>query len=273
MKNRMLSPLYFSRSIKDYSRPSRNEPEIFSASAGSPAVPHEDKAGYVLRHFTGIADKYDFMNTILSLGLHYLWKRLSVNALGLKPGDRVIDVCGGTADLSILAAKAVGPGGRVTLYDINRAMMEWARPKVAKASLSGRINYVQGDAELMSFPEGSFDAAMVGFGIRNLTNMDKGLHEMYQVLKPGGKMMCLEFSIPTSSWFRFLYDFYSFQLMPLAGKLLAGNRQAYLYLPESIRMFPAADDFAAKMRDTGFSRVTYQRLTNGIAVIYIGVKP
>ena len=254
------------------SKLSENEPGNRTIYPGSRTVPLQDKARYVLKHFTTIANKYDFMNTILSLGLHHLWKRLSVNALGLKPGDRVIDVCGGTGDLSILAAKAVGPYGRVTLYDINRAMMEGATPKVAKASLTERIQYVQGDAELMSFPEGSFDAAMVGFGVRNLTNMDKGLHEMYRVLKPGGKMMCLEFSIPTSFWFRPLYDFYSFILMPLAGKLLAGNSEAYLYLPESIRKFPAPDDFAAMMRDTGFSRVTFRRLTKGIAVIYIGVK-
>ena len=262
-----------SKPLNSDSRPSNHDPDKRAAYSGSQGLPLQDKARYVLRHFTTIANKYDFMNTILSLGLHHLWKRLSVHALGLKPGDRVIDVCGGTGDLSILAARALGPRGRVTLYDINRAMMEGGRPKVAKASLSNRINYVQGDAELMSFPEGSFDAAMVGFGVRNLTNMDKGLHEMYRVLKPGGKMMCLEFSIPTSFWFKFLYDFYSFQLMPLAGKILAGNSEAYLYLPESIRKFPAPDDFAAMMRDTGFSRVTFRRLTNGIAVIYIGVKP
>ncbi|MGD0209776.1 MAG: bifunctional demethylmenaquinone methyltransferase/2-methoxy-6-polyprenyl-1,4-benzoquinol methylase UbiE [Desulfomonilia bacterium] len=235
-------------------------------------VPVQEKAGYVLRHFNTIALKYDFMNTILSLGLHYLWKRLSVNALALKPGDLVIDVCGGTADLSILAARAVGGGGRVVLYDINRAMMEGGRPKVVKASLADRILYVQGDAECMSFPKGCFDAAMVGFGIRNLTNMEKGLAEMYRVLKPGGKMMCLEFSLPTSSWFRLLYDFYSFHLMPLAGRLLAGTSEAYLYLPESIRKFPQPDVFAAMLKDAGFSAVEYQRLTNGIAVIYTGVK-
>jgi demethylmenaquinone methyltransferase / 2-methoxy-6-polyprenyl-1,4-benzoquinol methylase len=263
--------LKFSKHFRTNSKLSKNESKI-KACSGSRGVPLQDKAGYVLRHFTTIANKYDFMNTILSLGLHYLWKRLSVKTLELKPGDRVIDVCGGTGDLSILAAKAIGPCGRVTLYDINRAMMEGATPKVAKASLTERIHYVQGDAELMSFPAGSFDAAMVGFGVRNLTNMDKGLQEMYRVLKPGGKMMCLEFSIPTSLAFRLLYDFYSFQLMPLAGKLLAGNSEAYLYLPESIRKFPAPDDFAAKMRDAGFSRVTFRRLTNGIAVIYIGIK-
>lgn len=236
-------------------------------------VPVRDKAGYVLRHFNSIAVKYDFMNTILSLGLHYLWKRLSVNALGLKPGDRVIDVCGGTADLSILAAKTVGPHGRVTLIDINRAMMEGGRPKVVNAGVADRISYVQGDAECMALSDTSFDAAMVGFGIRNLTNMDKGLSEMHRVLRPGGKMMCLEFSLPTSFWFRPLYDFYSFILMPLAGKIFTGNRDAYLYLPESIRKFPAPDDFAAMMTHAGFSRVTCRRLTMGIAIIYMGVKP
>ena len=142
---------------------------------GFRTVPVREKAKYVLRHFNAIALKYDFMNTVLSLGLHYLWKRLSVNALALKPGDLVIDVCGGTADLSILAARAVAGRGRVVLYDINRAMMEEGRPKVAKASLADRILYVQGDAECMSFPDRSFDAAMVGFGIRNLTIWEKGL--------------------------------------------------------------------------------------------------
>jgi demethylmenaquinone methyltransferase / 2-methoxy-6-polyprenyl-1,4-benzoquinol methylase len=240
---------------------------------GFTKVPVREKAGYVLRHFTSIAVKYDFMNTILSLGLHYLWKRLSVNALGLRPGARVIDVCGGTADLSILAAKAVGRHGRVVLIDINRAMMDGGKPKVVRAGVADRISYVQGDAECMALPDSSFDAAMVGFGIRNLTDMDKGLSEMYRVLRPGARMMCLEFSLPTSFWFRPLYDFYSFVIMPLAGMILTGNRDAYLYLPESIRKFPSPDDFAAMMANTGFSRVTYRRLTMGIAVIYVGVKP
>jgi len=181
-------------------------------------------------------------------------------------------VCGGTGDLSILAARAVGPKGRVVLYDINRAMIEGARPKVSRASLADRIISVQGDAESLSLPEGRFDAAMVGFGIRNLTHMQRGLAEMYRVLKPGGWMMCLEFSIPTSSWFRFLYDIYSFHIMPLAGKLLAGTREAYLYLPVSIRKFPPPYEFAAMLKEVGFSKVTYRSLTNGIAVIYTGVK-
>jgi demethylmenaquinone methyltransferase / 2-methoxy-6-polyprenyl-1,4-benzoquinol methylase len=240
---------------------------------GYHSVPVREKARYVLRHFNSIAVKYDFMNTILSLGFHYLWKRLSVKALGLRPAERVIDVCGGTADLSILAARAVGPKGRVVLVDINRAMMEGGRPKVARAGLADRVSFVQGDAEGMALTDSGFDAVMVGFGIRNVTNMDKGLSEMHRVLRPGGRMMCLEFSLPTSFWFRPLYDFYSFVLMPLAGKILTGNRDAYLYLPESIRKFPSPDAFAAMMTHAGFSRVTYQRLTMGIAVIYLGMKP
>ena len=235
-------------------------------------VPAREKGRFVLLHFNSIANKYDFMNTVLSIGLHYLWKRWAVERLRLKPGDRVIDVCGGTADLSILAARATAPEGRVILYDINRAMIKGGRPKVVRASLSKRVDYVQGDAERISFPQDRFEAALVGFGIRNLTHMEKGLTEMYRVLKPGGKLMCLEFSLPTSFWFRRLYDLYSFHLMPLVGKILAGTREAYLYLPESIRKFPPPDELTEILRKIGFSRVAYRRLTNGIAVIYTGEK-
>ena len=260
---------------KNHSHPHpvrQNDPEEMSFF-GFRRIPAGEKGGRVLRHFNSIAGKYDFMNTILSFGLHYPWKRWAVETLGLKPGDRAIDVCGGTADLSILAGGRVGDRGRVFLYDINRAMMEGGRPKVSRASLSDRVRYVQGDAERISFPQGVFDAALVGFGIRNLTHMEKGLAEMHRVLRPGGKFMCLEFSLPTSSWFRFLYDFYSFQLMPLAGKLLAGTREAYLYLPESIRKFPPPEELSRILREIGFTRVAYRRLTNGIAVIYTAMKP
>lgn len=235
-------------------------------------VPTREKVKWVLRHFNSIADKYDAMNTLLSFGLHYLWKKEAMKALSLQAGDRVIDVCGGTADLSILAARAVGPEGRVILYDINRAMIEAGKPKVAGASLSARVDYVQGDAELISFQQSRFEAAMVGFGIRNLTQMEKGLAEMYRVLKPGGKMMCLEFSIPPSALFRRLYDLYSFQVMPFIGKIFTGSRQAYTYLPESIRLFPLPEELTGILKSIGFVRVTYRRLTNGIAVIHTGVK-
>jgi len=144
---------------------------------GYQRIPAAEKVKWVLRHFNSIARKYDSMNTLLSFGLHHLWKRTAVRALGLIAGDRVIDVCGGTGDLSILAAKAVGAEGRVILYDINRAMIEASRPKVARASLIGRIIFVLGDAEHISFAGGQFDAAIVGFGIRNLTRMEKGLEQ------------------------------------------------------------------------------------------------
>ena len=235
-------------------------------------VPAEQKPGYVLRHFNAIAGKYDFMNTLLSLGLHHRWKRLAVEALGLSAGQRVIDVCGGTADLALLAFKATGGRGSVILCDINRAMLDQGRGKIGRAAATEAILPVQGDAEGLPFGTGVFDAAMVGFGIRNLTRMDRGLAEMHRVLRPGGRLMCLEFSLPVSGGFRVLYDFYSFVLMPLAGRVLAGNRDAYRHLPESIRRFPPPGRIAALLEETGFSGVSYRRLTNGIAVIYGGVK-
>ncbi len=243
-----------------------------SASFGYQQVPAQEKVKLVQRHFDSIAVKYDFMNSLLSFGLHYLWKRAAVKMLDLKPADRVIDVCGGTADLAILAARCVGPEGRVIVYDFNRAMMEAGKNKVRSALLDARIKYIQGDAEQISFPDGQFDAAMVGFGIRNLTHREKGFAEMYRVLKPGGKMMCLEFSRPTATVFRWLYDMYSFYIMPFAGKLFTGSRTAYTYLPESIRVFPSPEQLSTLLEKIGFTQVTYCKLTNGIAVVHLGVK-
>jgi demethylmenaquinone methyltransferase / 2-methoxy-6-polyprenyl-1,4-benzoquinol methylase len=232
----------------------------------------KEKAELVLHHFDTVAPRYDFMNTLLSLSLHHQWKRTAVRMMKLKAGDRVIDVCGGTADLSLLAARIIGPTGRVVLYDINRAMMALSKPKVAAASLKDRIRYALGNAEELSFIDESFDAAMVGFGIRNLTNMTNGFKEMYRVLKPGGRLMCLEFSQPTSPLFKWLYDFYSFHIMPLAGKVLAGSRQAYTYLPESIRTFATPQQLTAILKEIGFHQVTYRKLTNGIAIVLTGEK-
>jgi demethylmenaquinone methyltransferase/2-methoxy-6-polyprenyl-1,4-benzoquinol methylase len=192
--------------------------------------------------------------------------------MDLKTGDKVIDVCGGTGDLAILAAQLIGSSGRVFLYDINRSMINAGRHKVAKSSLKEHISNVQGDAEEISFPDHSFDAAMVGFGIRNLTHLEKGFSEIYRVLKPGGKMMCLEFSKPTSAVFRRLYDFYSFYVMPLIGDIVVGNRQAYTHLPETIRLFPLPDELSDILKQIGFSEVSYRCLSNGIAVIHLAQK-
>jgi demethylmenaquinone methyltransferase/2-methoxy-6-polyprenyl-1,4-benzoquinol methylase len=167
--------------LKNFSTP---RPE--TADFGFRKVLADQKAKYVLRHFNSIARKYDFMNTLLSFGLHHPWKRKAADALALKPGDRVIDVCGGTADLTIRIAREIGPEGRVYLYDINRAMMEVGRYKISRSSSVGRIRLIQGDAEQMACCSGQFDGAIVGFGIRNLTRMQEGFKEMHRVLKPGG---------------------------------------------------------------------------------------
>jgi len=239
---------------------------------GYQQVPEDKKAQRVLQHFNSVAKKYDLMNTLLSFGIHHLWKRTAVKTMTLNPGDRVLDVCGGTGDLAILAAEPVGESGRVVIYDINRAMIDAGLHKVNHSPLKKRIGFIQGDAERLPFPDGHFDAAMVGFGIRNVTRMDQGFKEMCRVLKPGGKMMCLEFSKPTAPVFRFLYDIYSFQLMPLLGDLIAGSRKAYLHLPESIRTFALPHELTAILKRVGFSRVTERKLTNGIAMIHLAVK-
>jgi demethylmenaquinone methyltransferase/2-methoxy-6-polyprenyl-1,4-benzoquinol methylase len=217
---------------------------------------------------------YDFMNTLLSFGIHYAWKRSAVRMLGLRPGERVLDVCGGTGDLSLLAARRVGPSGRVLLYDINEAMIREGRSKRQreKGPAGRRIRYALGDAEKIACPDRSFDAAMVGFGIRNVTHMALGFAEMCRVLKPGGRMICLEFSQPTQPVFRWLYDVYSFHIMPWLGEMIAGNRQAYTHLPETIRLFPLPDELCAILKRAGFHRVSYRRLTNGIAVAHLAEK-
>jgi len=239
---------------------------------GFQRIPVDEKAERVLNHFNTIAKHYDFMNTLLSFGIHHIWKRLAVRMMDLAPGSRVLDVCGGTGDLSILAAKYIGPDGRVTIYDINQAMMQAGLHKVADKQLESQISYVQGDAESISFPADNFDGAMVGFGIRNVTNMKKGFSEMHRVLKPGGKMMCLEFSKPTFTPFRWLYDIYSFYIMPFLGEMIAGSRTAYTHLPETIRMWPLPDELTAILKDIGFSDVCHRKLTNGIAVIHLAIK-
>ncbi len=231
-----------------------------------------EKTRRVVKHFDSVAHVYDAMNSLLSFGIHHAWKRASVRMLGLRPGERVLDVCGGTGDLARLAARRTGPRGRVVIYDINRAMIAAGRPKLAGSPLADRIRHVQGDAEEIAFPAGSFDAVMVGFGIRNVTHMRRGFAEMNRVLVPGGRLLCLEFSRPVSPLFRWLYDAYSFYAMPFIGELIAGSRRAYTHLPESIRMFPLPDELAGLLRAVGFSRVDYRRFTNGIAVAHVAVK-
>jgi demethylmenaquinone methyltransferase/2-methoxy-6-polyprenyl-1,4-benzoquinol methylase len=212
------------------------------------------------------------MNTLLSFGIHYLWKHRAIGLLDLKPGDAVVDVCGGTGDLAVAAVRRTGVRGRVVLYDINREMMLAGKRKRSCRRLRRRIQFLQGDAEAMALPGNAFDAAIVGFGIRNLTDMPAGFREMHRVLKPGGRMVCLEFSRPTAPIFRWLYDQYSFHVMPWLGERLTGSREAYTYLPESIRLFPPPEALAALLTSIGFRQVGYWRLTNGVAAIHFGTK-
>lgn len=239
---------------------------------GFKLVKPQEKPQLVCSHFESVARRYDFMNTLLSFGAHLLWKRWTVERLGLKPGDRILDLCGGTGDMAILAAKRLGQAGKVVLYDINRSMMEVARVKLTRSGVAEKVTLVLGDAERISFEDGSFDVCMVAFGIRNLTDMEQGLREIYRVLKPGGRMGCLEFSLPRTPWFRWLYDIYSFHVMPALGRLLAGSRKAYTYLPESIRVFPNPDELARILKEIGFVEVSYRPFTDGIAVLHRGRK-
>ena len=232
----------------------------------------EEKPKAVLGYFNIIARKYDFMNSCLSFGLHHLWKRTAVRISGLKQGDRVLDLCGGTADLAILAARAAGSAGRVLVYDFSLGMMQAGKPKIEKTSLSSVIKCVCGDAGRIAARDNIFDAVLIGFGLRNLAEMGQSLDEMYRVLRPGGKLVCLEFSRPAFPLFRWLYDIYSFYVIPLAGKLITGSREAYTYLPRSIRSFPLPEDLSSIIGEAGFSDVAFKRLTNGVAVIHIGTK-
>ncbi len=232
----------------------------------------DKKTEQILHFFNSVAAKYDFMNTLLSFGLHHFWKRSAVRILGLKSSDYILDVCGGTGDLSVLASITTGSSGHVILYDINREMIAAGKTKLAGSLFKNNIFYVQGNAEQLSFSDQCFDAVMVGFGIRNLTNLEKGIKEMYRVLKPGGKMICLEFSKPNAPVFRWLYDFYSFHILIFLGELIADAKHAYTHLIDSIRSFPLPDELSTIFKKAGFPHVTYYRLTNGIVVIHLAEK-
>jgi len=250
------------------------DPDAMPADAaqfGYQRIPRVEKSDRVLTHFDAVAAKYDLMNTVLSLGIHHVWKRKAIGFLKLQSGDRVLDVCGGTGDLARLAAGRVSPAGWICLYDFNARMMAAGREK-ASTHEEAAIAYALGDAEHLALRAGSFDAAMVGFGIRNLSHMESGFEEMYRILRPGGKMLCLEFSRPAFGLFRWMYDVYSFHIMPALGALIAGNRQGYLHLAESIRTFPGPETLNTILEKIGFADVSYRRLTNGIAVIHLARK-
>ncbi|HSA96993.1 MAG TPA: class I SAM-dependent methyltransferase [Acidobacteriota bacterium] len=243
-------------------------------SFGYRTVGAEEKGRLVQDQFDLIAKRYDRADAFLSLGLHFRWKRATVRRLELRPGDRVLDVCGGTGDLALLAARRVGPGGSAVVCDLNEPMMTAGRKKaVAAGARGGRVTFVQGDAERLPFPGASFDAATVGFGLRNLVDLDRGLREIARVLKPGGRFAGLEFSLPRRRWQRSLYAFYSFRLMLPAARLITGTDGPFRYLAESIRVFAENGDIAGGIRRAGLAEGSVRPLSLGLVTIYSGRKP
>jgi demethylmenaquinone methyltransferase/2-methoxy-6-polyprenyl-1,4-benzoquinol methylase len=237
-----------------------------------------DKERRVQAMFSSVARFYDLNNTLLSLGLHHFWKRETLRLASLSPGARVLDVGAGTCDLSVLsaraaraarAAQAVGLNGAVMAVDLNAPML-----RIGQKKLRGLPALcVLGNAQMLSFPDNVFDVALTGFCLRNVSDLDQAIREICRVLKPGGRMVCLEFSRPQYAFLRALYDFYSFTLLPRVGAWVSGDQTGvYQYLPDSIRRFPAQEALKTRMETAGFREVFYRNLSGGIVAIHVGIK-
>jgi len=235
-------------------------------------IPVEEKVRRVGEVFRSVADKYDLMNDLMSLGVHRLWKRFAVEVADLRPGQQVLDLAGGTGDLAALMAPRVEPAGRVVLSDINAAMMDVGRRRLVDRGLVDNIAYVQADAEALPFPDASFDRVTMGFGLRNVTRKERALAEMHRVLRPGGLALVLEFSHPVHPGLARLYDAYSFQVLPRLGRLVAGDADSYRYLAESIRVHPDQATLRGMMEDAGLVRCDWHNLTGGIVAVHRGWK-
>jgi len=236
---------------------------------GFETVAEEEKAGKVAGVFTSVASKYDVMNDLMSVGLHRLWKRYAVSISGVRAGQRVLDVAGGSADLSRLFLKEVGSTGQVVLTDINNAMLRVGRNRLLDEGIATPAT--QCDAEHLPFPDNHFDCVSIAFGLRNVTHKDAALREMQRVLKPGGRVIVLEFS-KVAKPLEKIYDLYSFKLLPRIGKLIAGDADSYRYLAESIRMHPGQEELKQMMVDAGLERIEYFNLTGGVVAVHRGYK-
>ena len=240
-----------------------------STHFGYETVAEGDKAARVREVFDSVATRYDLMNDLMSAGMHRAWKAFTIAVSGVRPGHRVLDIAAGTGDLSRAFARKVGPQGMVVMSDINGAMLRTGRDRLLDGGTI--IPALLCDAEQIPFPDAQFDVISVAFGLRNMTHKDRALREMYRVLKPGGKLLVLEFSKPWEP-LKGVYDLYSFQVLPRLGQLVAGDAESYRYLAESIRMHPDQETLAGMMREAGFGHVDWHNLTAGVVALHVGQK-
>ena len=242
------------------------------ADFGYERVPWGEKKGRVRGVFDSVAPRYDLMNDVMSGGLHRLWKRFTLAKTGLRPGQHALDVAAGSGDLAAGLARQVGKTGRVVVTDINAAMLAEGRDRLLNDGLVGNVDYVLADAENLPFPVGSFHCVTIGFGLRNVTDKDAALRSLYRVLKPGGRLLVLEFSRAQLGALTPLYDAYSFQVLPRLGQLLAGDSESYRYLAESIRKHPDQETLKSMMQSAGFERCEYFNLTAGVVAVHVGFR-
>jgi demethylmenaquinone methyltransferase/2-methoxy-6-polyprenyl-1,4-benzoquinol methylase len=251
---------------------SGDDPRPPTTDFGFEEVAWDEKAGRVRGVFDSVAGRYDLMNDVMSAGLHRLWKRFTLAQTGLRPGQCALDLAGGTGDLAAGMARRVGREGHVVLADINAAMLERGRDRILDAGLAGNIAYTQANAEALPFAADSFHCITIGFGLRNLTDKDAALRSMHRTLKPGGRLLILEFSQPVLPGLKPVYDLYSFRVLPLMGQLIAGDAASYRYLAESIRRHPDQQTLKSMMEAAGFEQVSYNNLSGGIVALHRGHK-
>ncbi len=239
---------------------------------GFEQVAVDEKVKRVAGVFHSVAEKYDVMNDVMSFGVHRLWKRFTLAQTGLKTGQKALDLAGGTGDLAMRMSKMVGPSGEVVLSDINGSMLGCGRERLIDHGIAGNVRYVQANAECLPFPDDYFDCVTMAFGLRNVTDKDAALASIYRVIKPGGRLLVLEFSKPVAPGLAPVYDTYSFKLLPLMGKLIANDEDSYRYLAESIRMHPDQQTLKGMFEQAGFEKVSYHNMTGGIVALHKGYK-
>ena len=238
---------------------------------GFRTVAEEEKAGMVHGVFTRVANRYDLMNDLMSAGIHRLWKDAMMDWLAPRPGQRLLDVAGGTGDIAFRFLRRA-PGATATVLDMTESMLVEGQKRAEAENLAGRLDWVVGDAMALPFPDNSFDVYTISFGIRNVTRIEDALAEAFRVLRPGGRIMVLEFSQLPNPLMQWAYDRYSFNVIPAMGRVVTGDRDSYQYLVESIRRFPDQESFARMIRQAGFAQVKYRNLTMGVAALHSGWK-